>query len=105
MSFSHLHNQMLIPQIPTCRILTINPRHLGLFTGNNIMDVHLVMCISNICVNWSMIRRLKALDTLFRLALIRICDPVEGTTTPVVKLKYLLVGGRYLQLEVGVKEK
>ena len=60
--------------------------------GNTIMVIHLVMCISKICVNWSMIRRLKALDALFRLVLIRICEPVEGTTAPVVKLKYLLVG-------------
>ena len=81
-----------MPQMPASGIFATVLRILGLFTGNNIMVIHLVICISKSCVNWSTTWRLKALDTLFRLVLIRICEPVEGTTTPVVKLKYLLVG-------------
>ena len=92
MSFLYLHNQIFIPQIPTCRILAINPRYLGLFTGNNIIVIYLVMGVSKIRVKWSMAFRWKALDVLFRLALIRICEPVERTTTLVVKLKCLHVG-------------
>ena len=93
------HNSFIFIFIFHCNLLILilslqipTGRYLGLYTGNNIIVIHLVMNTSKICVKWSIICRWKALDVLFRLVLIRICEPVERTTTPVVKLKYLQVG-------------
>ena len=47
---------------------------------------------SKISVNLSAKQRLKALDLLFRLVLIRIYEPFEMSSNSVLKLEHLLVG-------------
>ena len=72
---------MFIPQMLTSEIFAIRFMSLGLLTGNNVVFIHLDMCPS----------KMFALDQLFRLVLIIICDTVEMNTTLVLKLKHLMV--------------
>ena len=56
---------MIMPQTPAGSFFAIMLSVLGVLTRNNVMVIHLVMCISKICANWSVTWRLKALDALF----------------------------------------
>ena len=49
MSFLHLYSLMIMPQTPAGSFFAIMLSVLGVLTRNNVMVIHLVMCISKIC--------------------------------------------------------